>query len=305
VDRVNFTIERGEIFGFVGSNGCGKTTTMKMLTGLLEPSEGAAMLFGQPLDPGDMQSRKRIGYNVDPLARDQFWELLVDLSRNQIFVSTHFMNEAERCDRIALMGSGRVLAIDSPGALQKSCNAGSLEEAFIDYLERERKDGSLFEAGTAVEPLRARAAPVVSRFSVRRLLAYVIRETLELIRDPIRLGFALGGSAPLMLIFGFGISTDVDNLSFAVLDHDRTPESRAYISQYFRDRDRHLYRYRRSLDAAAWAADDADRSAHEYVVRLQYAAGKHAAVAIHAHAGIALHPLCIVCAGYTLSWGRF
>ncbi len=54
VDRVSFTIERGEIFGFVGSNGCGKTTTMKMLTGLLPPSEGEALLFGRPLDARDL-----------------------------------------------------------------------------------------------------------------------------------------------------------------------------------------------------------------------------------------------------------
>ena len=62
VDRVNFTIERGEIFGFLGSNGCGKTTTMKMLTGLLAPSDGEALLFGKPLEAGDMSSRYRVGY---------------------------------------------------------------------------------------------------------------------------------------------------------------------------------------------------------------------------------------------------
>ena len=62
VDRVSFTIERGEIFGFVGSNGCGKTTTMKMLTGLLPPSEGEALLFGRPVDASDMSSRYRVGY---------------------------------------------------------------------------------------------------------------------------------------------------------------------------------------------------------------------------------------------------
>ncbi len=62
VDRVSFTIERGEIFGFLGSNGCGKTTTMKMLTGLLPPSEGEALLFGKPLDAGDISSRYRVGY---------------------------------------------------------------------------------------------------------------------------------------------------------------------------------------------------------------------------------------------------
>jgi len=62
VDRVSFRIERGEIFGFLGSNGCGKTTTMKMLTGLLPATEGAARLFGRELDPKDMNARRRVGY---------------------------------------------------------------------------------------------------------------------------------------------------------------------------------------------------------------------------------------------------
>jgi ribosome-dependent ATPase len=62
VDHVSFTIERGEIFGFVGSNGCGKTTTMKMLTGLLPASEGEALLFGRPLDASDLGARRRVGY---------------------------------------------------------------------------------------------------------------------------------------------------------------------------------------------------------------------------------------------------
>jgi ribosome-dependent ATPase len=62
VDHVNFRIERGEIFGFLGSNGCGKSTTMKMLTGLLPATEGKALLFGQTLDAGDMATRKRVGY---------------------------------------------------------------------------------------------------------------------------------------------------------------------------------------------------------------------------------------------------
>src|SRR5579884_3007847 len=62
VDHVNFTIERGEIFGFLGSNGCGKTTTMKMLTGLLPASEGEVLLFGRPLDAADLRARYRVGY---------------------------------------------------------------------------------------------------------------------------------------------------------------------------------------------------------------------------------------------------
>src|SRR5271156_6176527 len=79
---------------------------------------------------------------VDPLARDRFWELLIDLSRNQgvtIFVSTHFMNEAEGCDRISLMDSGRVLATDTPAGLVKARGVATLEDAFIVNLEEVSK----------------------------------------------------------------------------------------------------------------------------------------------------------------------
>src|SRR5690606_32251996 len=75
---------------------------------------------------------------VDPIARDGFWQLLVELSRRDqvtIFVSTHFMNEAERCDRISLMHAGQVLVSDTPAALVERRGAASLEEAFISYLE--------------------------------------------------------------------------------------------------------------------------------------------------------------------------
>ena len=327
VDGVSFTIERGEIFGFLGPNGCGKTTTMKMLTGLLPATAGEAFLLGKPIDATDLSSRNRVGYmsqsfslyteltvrqnlelharlfhldadkaksriaelvrrfgldryldqpasslplgirqrlslavaivhepellildeptsGVDPLARDQFWELLVDLSRNQnvtIFVSTYFMNEAARCDRISLMHDGRVLATDVPEALTKARSAATLEEAFIGYLEEasgtraQQPGGRIIDAveagrGAAVVAMARRSRPAF--FSIRRMLAYTTRETLELMRDPIRLSFALLGTAFLMLIFGFGITTDVDNLSFAVLDRDRTPESRAYLGEF-------------------------------------------------------------------------
>ena len=321
VDRVSFAIERGEIFGFVGSNGSGKTTTMKMLTGLLPPSEGEALLFGRPLDASGMSSRYRVGYmsqsfslyteltvqqnldlhahlfqlsaqkarvrigdlierfdlkeylgqrtldlplgirqrlslavaivhepemlildeptsGVDPLARDRFWELLIDLSRNQgvtIFVSTHFMNEAERCDRISLMNSGRVLATGTPAELIKARGVATLEDAFISYLERATgspasKTEHFAPSSKADNPVRL---PKAKRalFSLQRLFAYTIRESLELLRDPIRLGFGLFGTALLMLVFGFGISTDVNNLSFAVLDRDQSHESRAYLEE--------------------------------------------------------------------------
>jgi ribosome-dependent ATPase len=321
VDHVSFRIERGEIFGFLGSNGCGKTTTIKMLTGLLTASAGQAWLFGQPIDATDLAMRKRVGYmsqsfslyaeltvrqnlalharlfhlpraraggridalirrfglteyvdseasalplgirqrlslavavvhepeilildeptsGVDPLALDLFWELLIDLARNQgvtIFVSTHFMNEAARCDRISLMDAGRVLATGAPAELIAARGTRSLEEAFISYLEQ--ADG---ERRTGVARIDAAPGPGIasrkdktsrSYFSLGRLFAYTIRETLELLRDPIRLGFALFGTAFLMLVLGLGINTDVDHLPFAALDRDNTPESRAYLQE--------------------------------------------------------------------------
>jgi ribosome-dependent ATPase len=319
VDNVNFSIERGEIFGFLGSNGCGKTTTMKMLTGLLPASSGEVLLFGKPIDASDMRARFRVGYmsqsfslyteltvsqnldlhahlfhlgkeaepriaalvarfglapyldqraaelplgirqrlslavavvhrpeilildeptsGVDPLARDQFWELLADLSRNDgmtVFISTHFMNEAARCDRIALMDAGRVLAMGTPDELVKARGSANLEDAFIDYLEeanpaREPQSQPLIAAPSA--PREQATRPERKWFSPRRLFAYTIREGLELLRDPIRLGFAFFGTAFLMAVFGAGISTDVNNLTFAVLDRDNSHESRAYLEE--------------------------------------------------------------------------
>jgi ribosome-dependent ATPase len=322
VDHVSFTIERGEIFGFVGSNGCGKTTTMKMLTGLLPVTEGEAFLFGEPIYAQDLALRSRVGYmsqsfslygeltvlqnlrlharlfhlpreksrkriadliqrfeldayandqaaslplgirqrlslavavvhepgilildeptsGVDPIARDQFWQLLIELSRNQgvtIFVSTHFMNEAARCDRISLMDAGRVLITGTPAEIIESRNAANLENAFISYLEDAEA------ARTGVEPVEATGAPLrpspistsaepSALFSFQRLLAYTIRESIELRRDPIRLAFAVLGTAFLMLIFGFGITTDINDLTWRVLDRDKSPESRAFLGE--------------------------------------------------------------------------
>ena len=324
VDHVNLSIERGEIFGFLGSNGCGKTTTMKMLTGLLPPTEGESWLFGQHLAKGDMAMRQRVGYmsqsfslyaeltveqnlrlhgklfgltdarveqrttelmarfnltdfrahraeelplgmrqrlslavaivhepdilildeptsGVDPVARDGFWEQLVDLSRNQgvtIFISTHFMNEAERCDRISLMHAGKVLASDAPATLVAQRGTATLEEAFIAYLEEAAGTDGNGEADaiSVVAPAASEARPRL--FDIRRLLAYAHREQLELLRDPIRLSIAVLGSVFLMFILGYGITMDVENLKFAVLDRDGTPASRDYVanlsgSRYF------------------------------------------------------------------------
>jgi ribosome-dependent ATPase len=317
VDHVNFRIERGEIFGFLGSNGCGKTTTMKMLTGLLPVTEGRARLLGRDVEAREGDVRKQIGYmtqafslygelsvrqnlllhaqlfelprdrigpridelldrfdlrehvdqladalplgirqrlslavaivhspemlildeptsGVDPVARDGFWELLIDLSRNQnvtIFVSTHFMNEAERCDRISLMHAGRVLVSSSPAEIVRSRGVDSLQEAFISYLEA--AGGESAESARPIE--RAIAAGAHARrkaFSPARLFAYARREALELQRDPIRLSFALAGALILMLIFGYGLRLDVEDVRFAVLDQDGSYESRDYARAF-------------------------------------------------------------------------
>ncbi len=331
VDDVSFRIERGEIFGFLGSNGCGKTTTMKMLTGLLAPSAGSARLFGRAVAPDDLETRARVGYmsqsfslydeltvrqnlelharlfhvppeeipgrvdamlqrfglshaaqmlpqalplgmrqrlslavavihrpemlildeptsGVDPVARDGFWELLIDLSRGDgvtIFVSTHFLNEAQRCDRVSFMNDGRVLATGTPAALIASHGARTLEEAFIACLETAAagsSPGTRAEDLSALAPLPLPAASRTSaRFSLLRYASYARRESLELLRDPIRLAFSLIGTVLLMVILGYGVSIDVENLSFATLDRDGTQASREYAlnlsgSRYFIER---------------------------------------------------------------------
>lgn len=330
VDHVNFRIERGEIFGFLGSNGCGKTTTMKMLTGLLPATEGRTWLFGQEVDANDLETRKRVGYmsqsfslyseltvrqnfelharlfhidkevmpgriermaerfdltevmnvlpgtlplgqrqrlslavamvhhpemlildeptsGVDPVARDGFWQHLIDLSRRDnvtIFISTHFMNEAMRCDRISLMHAGKVLASDTPHAITESRGADTLEEAFIGYLEDAAADSpELMDVPAEIRPqIGTQSAPSSQQparwFDPRRMFSYARREALELRRDPIRLALAGIGSVLLMFIMGYGITMDIENLTFAVLDRDQSTVSRDYIlnlagSRYF------------------------------------------------------------------------
>lgn len=337
VDHVNFRIERGEIFGFLGSNGCGKTTTMKMLTGLLPPTEGEAFLFGEPVKGGDVESRRHVGFmsqafslyteltvrqnlmlhahlfdlsaadgkarvedllrdfgleqvadtlaeslplgirqrlslavavlhepevlildeptsGVDPVARDGFWELLIRLSRENgvtIFLSTHFMNEAERCDRMSMMHAGKVLAQGPPAALVAERGAPNLEQAFIGYLEdaAAAKAAAEGKAADAVEVAEAAEADFAAqppehgdasagRFSPARVWAFARREAIELRHDTVRLAFAVLGPLLLMVVFGYGISLDVNHLSFAVLDFDKSQASQQYAdgfrgSQYF------------------------------------------------------------------------
>ena len=347
VDHVSFHIARGEIFGFLGSNGCGKTTTMKMLTGLLPASEGRAELLGKPVDAQDIAIRLRVGYmsqsfslyeeisvranlelhgrlfriaggelrarvtaaldrfdlaavadvlpsalplgmrqrlqlaaaclhqpevlildeptsGVDPAARDRFWRLLVEMSRQDgvtIFISTHFMNEAERCDRISLMHAGRVLAAGSPEDLRLRRKAESLEDAFVAFLQdatpdmASRATEGATPSGDRLGPSDAPDIPAPASSSasalphrsvtasMRRTWAFARREAAEVLRDRIRLAFALLGPLILMATFGYGISFDIENLRYAVLDRDQSLESRLFLehfsqSRYFTERSR-------------------------------------------------------------------
>jgi len=186
---------------------------------------------------------------VDPAARDRFWSLLLEMSRRDgvtIFISTHFMNEAERCDRISLMHAGRVLAVGTPHELQVARGAESLEDAFIAYLEDTTATGSEEQAVNGaiafVEPASSPledgpTTPHRSRLaSVRRIWTFARREALELSRDRIRLAFALIGPLLLMAAFGYGISFDIEGLRYAVLDRDQSPESRAFLDQFSNSR---------------------------------------------------------------------
>jgi len=329
VDNVNLNIRRGEIFGFIGSNGCGKTTTMKMLTGLLEPTEGQAFLFGHKVRANDMETRCRVGYmsqlfslytelsvaqnlelharlfkvpeseisehvsevamhfdlaevldsmpdslplgvrqrlslavamvhspellildeptsGVDPVARDNMWQIMIDLARSHhvtIFVSTHFMNEAERCDRISLMHAGKILLTGVPSDLVMDSGAAGLEETFINCLKA--ADHADLAASPAVGDFNGIAAAkstmgqgYVSLFNWRHAWSYSIRESLEIMRDPVRAAMAFLGTIILMFVTAYGVSMDVEDLTYAVLDRDRTALSRNYAvnlsgSKYF------------------------------------------------------------------------
>ena len=342
VDHVSFKIRRGEIFGFLGSNGCGKTTTMRMLTGLLPATEGVAKLFGKPVGDDSMAVRQNLGYmtqlfslyseltvrqnlelyaklyriprdeveervqemmkrfqlepyenitpaslplglkqrlslaaaaihrpqilildeptsGVDPVARDGFWELIIELSRRDkvtIFITTHFMNEAARCDRISLMHAGKSLACGTPEELITERKAPTLEDAFIGYLQA--ADPTSNALGGPHEAISAQPEPAVESavapkkegllshffrkfFNWQRLYTCSWRETLELTRDPIRLTLAIFGALLLMLVMGYGINMDVENLSFAVLDNDGSQMSMDYAlnisgSRYFSEK---------------------------------------------------------------------
>jgi ribosome-dependent ATPase len=345
VDKVSFKINEGEIFGFLGSNGCGKTTTMRMLTGLVPATSGDAELFGKAIDSNSQEMRKSLGYmtqifslyneltvlqnltlyahlyqipkekipsqvaemvkrfqleevvdqlpkdlplglkqrlslaaavihqpkilildeptsGVDPVARDIFWEFIIQLARVDkvtVFVTTHFMNEAQRCDRISLMHCGKSLVCDSPRNIILSRNTATLEEAFIDILEEAQrvdnqdkisndsndikvKEGAFLERNNTPKTAKAKSnwqEKINNIFSFQRMYSCCWRENLELIRDPIRATLAIFGALILMVVIGYGVNMDVDSIPCAVLDLDKSQTSQSYIlniegSRYFK-----------------------------------------------------------------------
>lgn len=215
VDHITFSVKQGEIFGFLGANGAGKTTAMRMLCGLLKPSSGSGKVAGFDVYKQSEQIKKNIGYmsqrfslyedltayenlqlfggiygmtdkdiktrseivisnlglskeksllvsslplgikqkvsfavstfhspkivfldeptgGVDPLARRMFWEMIYEVSDRGItvFVTTHYMDEAEYCNRLSIMVDGQIKAMDTPHNLKKEFNVASMDEVF-------------------------------------------------------------------------------------------------------------------------------------------------------------------------------
>ena len=213
VDHITFDVKAGEVFGFLGANGAGKTTAIKMLIGLLEPTSGDAKVAGLDLKTETEEIRRRIGYmsqkfslyedltvlenialyggiygltdkqirerasvmletlgltdelvgrlplgwkqklafsvallhepaivfldeptgGVDPITRRQFWELIYAAAARgtAVFVTTHYMDEAEYCDRISIMVDGRIATLGTPLELKQKWNVPSIDELFV------------------------------------------------------------------------------------------------------------------------------------------------------------------------------
>jgi ABC-2 type transport system ATP-binding protein len=216
VDQISLDVRAGEIFGFLGANGAGKTTAMRMFTGLLEPSSGAATVAGHDIYTASEAIKRAIGYmsqkfslyedltarenirlyggiygltdrdirdrtgamlarlgmegaadlpvrsiplgwrqklsfsvallhqprivfldeptgGVDPITRRQFWEMIYQTAEagTTVMVTTHYMDEAEYCDRISIMVTGKIGAMDTPAELKRQFGADSMDEVFV------------------------------------------------------------------------------------------------------------------------------------------------------------------------------
>lgn len=225
VDHISFSVKKGEIFGFLGANGAGKTTAMKMLCGLSKPTDGRAMVAGYDLKWEVKNIKRSIGYmsqkfslyedlkvwenirlfggiygmsdkeievktnqlldrlnlneqrnmfvrslplgwkqklafsvaifhepqvvfldeptgGVDPATRRGFWEMIYDAAERgiTIFVTTHYMDEAEYCDRVSIMVDGKIEALDSPSELKRKFNAANMDQVFHTLARKAKRD---------------------------------------------------------------------------------------------------------------------------------------------------------------------
>jgi ABC-2 type transport system ATP-binding protein len=225
VDAISFEVRRGEVFGFLGANGAGKTTAIRMLTGLLTPSGGSAEVLGYDVYSQSEEIKQTIGYmsqrfslyedltvwenirfyggiygldgaeirdrgtsildrlgmldrrdvrigslplgwkqklafsvamlhepglvfldeptgGVDPVTRRQFWELIYEAASRglTVFVTTHYMDEAEYCDRVSIMVEGQIEALDEPAMLKERLGAESIEEVFVRLARRPKHE---------------------------------------------------------------------------------------------------------------------------------------------------------------------
>ncbi|MEJ2537802.1 MAG: ABC transporter ATP-binding protein [Calditrichia bacterium] len=200
VDQVNIEVYKGEIFGFLGANGAGKTTMIRMLCGLLKSSSGEGTVAGLDINQESEKIKQNIGYmsqkfslyddltieenlefyggiyglseetiqvkkkqifenlgltrwansmtrelppGVDPAARRAFWEVIHQTAAQgtTIFVTTHFMDEAEYCNRISIMSTGKVIALDSPENLKKKYQQPDIQHVFVKIIEDEKLNG--------------------------------------------------------------------------------------------------------------------------------------------------------------------
>ncbi len=174
VRDLNLTIAKGEVFGLLGPNGSGKTTTIRMLCGLLAPSEGTAVVAGVDVRESPDLIKERIGYmsqrfglyedltvvacalmhgpavlfldeptaGVDPAARRGFWSTIKTLAAQgtTVIVTTHYMDEAGRCGRIALLSQGHLIALGTPDEVAKQVGGKDLEDAFIILQQRDEQE---------------------------------------------------------------------------------------------------------------------------------------------------------------------
>lgn len=226
VDNISFAVKRGEIFGFLGANGAGKTTAMRMLCGLSIPTSGEGHVAGFNINTEAERIKRNIGYmsqkfslyedltvwenirlfagiyrippdeigkvgnamlesiglmqarnsmvgslplgwkqklafsvailhrpsivfldeptgGVDPITRRRFWELIYDAARQgiTIFVTTHYMDEAEYCDRVSIMTDGKITALDTPAKLKNDFNVNSMDEVFRALVHNTKREG--------------------------------------------------------------------------------------------------------------------------------------------------------------------